>query len=469
MSKEVSMRVKPIFATLLLMAVAMLFLPRPTPAATAPDFVALAEDLKPSVVNISTSKTVRLRRPVLPGPRSPQQDFFDDFFERFFQGQPQTPRKERSLGSGFVISADGYILTNDHVVDGADEIKVRLSDGRNFTATVKGLDPKLDLALLKIEAGDKLPVARLGDSGALKVGEWVMAIGNPFGLEQTVTVGIVSAKGRVIGAGPYDDFIQTDASINPGNSGGPLFNTAGEVVGINTAIVASGQGIGFAIPINAAKSILTQLKETGHVTRGWLGVSVQLVTEDLAESFGLKEPKGALVAEVIADSPAEKAGIKRGDIILTFDGHEVDAINDLPRLVAATPAGKEVRMSVFRNGKTHELTATIGKLQEDREEAEEAGAASDRLGLNVADVTPEVAQRYGLQAGKGALVTGVDPSGPAAVSNLQPGDLILEVNGRETRSAAAFRAEVDKTKPGEVLRLLIQRGDALLYTTVKAK
>jgi serine protease Do len=406
---------------------------------------------------------------VLPGPRSPQQDFFDDFFDRFFQGQPQTPRKERSLGSGFVISADGYILTNDHVVDGADEIKVRLSDGRNFTATVKGLDPKLDLALLKIEAGDKLPVARLGDSGALKVGEWVMAIGNPFGLEQTVTVGIVSAKGRVIGAGPYDDFIQTDASINPGNSGGPLFNTAGEVVGINTAIVASGQGIGFATPINAAKSILTQLKETGHVSRGWLGVSVQLVTEDLAESFGLKEPKGALVAEVIADSPAEKAGIKRGDIILTFDGHEVDAINDLPRLVAATPAGKEVRLSVFRNGKTIEVTATVGKLQEEREETETAGASSDRLGLNVADVTPEVAQRYGLQAGKGALITGVDPAGPAAASNLHPGDLILEVNGRETRSATAFRAEVEKTKPGEVLRLLIQRGDALLYTTVKVK
>jgi serine protease Do len=465
MSKEVFMRVQPIFAALLLLAVATLAFPRPTPAATVPDFVVLAKDLKPAVVNISTSKTVRLRRPVLPGPRSPQQDFFD----RFFQGQPQTPRKERSLGSGFVISADGYILTNDHVVDGADEIKVRLSDGRNFTATVKGLDPKLDLALLKIEAGDKLPVARLGDSGALKVGEWVMAIGNPFGLEQTVTVGIVSAKGRVIGAGPYDDFIQTDASINPGNSGGPLFNTAGEVVGINTAIVASGQGIGFAIPINAAKSILTQLKETGHVSRGWLGVSVQLVTEDLAESFGLKEPKGALVAEVIADSPAEKAGIKRGDIILTFDGHEVDAINDLPRLVAATPAGKEVRLSVFRNGKTIEVTATVGKLQEEREETETAGASSDRLGLNVADVTPEVAQRYGLQAGKGALITGVDPAGPAAASNLHPGDLILEVNGRETRSATAFRAEVEKTKPGEVLRLLIQRGDALLYTTVKGK
>jgi serine protease Do len=469
MSKEVFMRVQPIFAALLLLAVATLAFPRPTPAATVPDFVVLAKDLKPAVVNISTSKTVRLRRPVLPGPRSPQQDFFDDFFDRFFQGQPQTPRKERSLGSGFVISADGYILTNDHVVDGADEIKVRLSDGRNFTATVKGLDPKLDLALLKIEAGDKLPVARLGDSGALKVGEWVMAIGNPFGLEQTVTVGIVSAKGRVIGAGPYDDFIQTDASINPGNSGGPLFNTAGEVVGINTAIVASGQGIGFAIPINAAKSILTQLKETGHVSRGWLGVSVQLVTDELAESFGLKEPKGALVAEVIAGSPAEKAGIKRGDIILTFDGHEVDAINDLPRLVAATPAGKEVRLSVFRNGKTHEFTATIGKLQEDEKETERAGASSDRLGLNVADVTPEVAQRFGLQAGKGALITGVDPAGPAAASNLHPGDLILEVNGRETRSATAFRAEVEKTKPGEVLRLLIQRGDALLYTTVKGK
>ncbi len=464
------MRNRPISAFLLCLAVAALVAPGAVVAATSPDFVSLARDLKPAVVNISTAKTVRPRRPALPGPRSPYNDFFDDFFDRFFQGQPQTPHKERSLGSGFVISGDGYILTNDHVVEGADEIKVRLSDGRTFKAVVKGLDPKLDLALLKIEAGDKLPVARLGDSGSLKVGEWVMAIGNPFGLEQTVTVGIVSAKGRVIGAGPYDDFIQTDASINPGNSGGPLFNTEGEVVGINSAIVAGGQGIGFAIPINAAKDILPQLKETGHVTRGWLGVSVQTVTTDLAESFGLKEPQGALVAEVVKGSPAEAAGLRRGDIILTFDGQKVDAINDLPRLVAATPIGRNVQLSVFRDGKTVELTTVVGKLQEGEEEtATAAGAAGDRLGLSVTDVTPEAARIYGLQAEKGALVTGVAPTGPAAESNLRPGDLILEVNSTEIADAAAFRAAMAKVKPGEVLRLLIQRGDGLLYTTVKAQ
>jgi len=462
------MRLRNLLSGGLALAAAALLLPSPLPAATPPDFVALARELKPAVVNISTAKTVRPRRPALPGPRSPYNDFFDDFFDRFFQGQPQAPRKERSLGSGFIISGDGYILTNDHVVDGADEIKVKLSDGRTFTATVKGLDPKLDIALLKIDAGDHLPVARLGDSKELQVGEWVMAIGNPFGLEQTVTVGIVSAKGRVIGAGPYDDFIQTDASINPGNSGGPLFNSSGEVVGINTAIVAGGQGIGFATPVNAAKNILPQLKETGHVTRGWLGVSVQLVTEELAESFGLKEPKGALVAEVVAGSPAEKAGIRRGDIILLFDGREVDAINDLPRLVAAAAVGQKVKLTVFRNGKTEELTAEIGKLREGGEETGAAGAG-DRLGLTVADITPEASRLYGLQGEKGALITAINPSGPAAEANLRPGDLVVEVNGEQTDDAAAFRAALAKAKGGQVLRLLIQRGDSLLYTTVKVE
>jgi len=449
------------------LSAAVFLFPSPLPAAAPPDFVALASELKPAVVNISTAKTVRPRRPTLPSPRSPYNDFFDDFFDRFFQGQPQAPHKERSLGSGFIISGDGYILTNDHVVEGADEIKVKLSDGRTFIATVKGLDAKLDLALLKIDAGDHLPVARLGDSGALQVGEWVMAIGNPFGLEQTVTVGIVSAKGRVIGAGPYDDFIQTDASINPGNSGGPLFNSNGEVVGINTAIIAGGQGIGFATPVNAAKSILPQLKETGHVTRGWLGVSVQLVTEELAESFGLKEPKGALVAEVVAGSPAEKAGIRRGDIILTFDGREVDAINDLPRLVAATTVGQKVKLTVFRNSKNEELTAEIGRLKEEGEE--KAAGGGGRLGLSVTDVTPETTRLYGLQGEKGALITAIDPRGLAAEANLRPGDLVVEVNGEETDSAAAFRSAVAQAKAGQVLRLLIRRGDSLLYTTVKVE
>ena len=299
-------------------------------AAQPPDFVSLAEQLKPAVVNIGTAKTVKPRTPSYPGPQGPHGDMFEEFFERFFRNAPQSPRKERSLGSGFIISQDGYILTNDHVVDGADEIKVKLSDGREFTGEIRGLDPKLDLALIKIDAGEDLPVARLGDSEAIKVGEWVMAIGNPFGLEQTVTVGIVSAKGRVIGAGPYDDFIQTDASINPGNSGGPLFNMRGEVVGINTAIVAQGQGIGFAIPVNMAKQIIPQLRDEGRVTRGWLGVTVQALNKELADSFGLDSTHGALVNEVIEDSPADKAGLKRGDIIVEYDGTRVDELNDLP-------------------------------------------------------------------------------------------------------------------------------------------
>jgi serine protease Do len=367
----------------------------PVPAASTPDFAALAEQLRPAVVNISTAKTVQPRAPVFRGPQHPGRDLFEEFFERFFQGMPQPgPRTERSLGTGFIISDDGYILTNDHVVDGADEIKVKLADGRTFSATVKGLDPKLDLALVKIEAGKNLPAVKLGDSDQLRIGEWVMAIGNPFGLEQTVTVGIVSAKGRVIGAGPYDDFIQTDASINPGNSGGPLFNVSGEVVGINTAIVSGGQGIGFAIPVNMAKQIVPQLRDDGKVTRGWLGVVVQPLSEELAQSFGLERPRGALVSEVVKDSPAERAGFKRGDVILRFDGREIDERNDLPRIVAATRVGKSVPVVVFRDGKEREFTVEIGKLAGDEAAVAGAGEAEGQLGLKVAPLTAETARRY---------------------------------------------------------------------------
>ena len=308
----------------------------------SPDFVALAKKLKPAVVNVSTAKTIAPQKKFHRAPSPFGTDPFEEFFDRFFENAPQRSYKQRSLGSGFIISDDGYILTNNHVVAGADEIKVKLGDKREFKAEVKGTDEKLDLALIKIEAKDHFPVARLGDSDTIEVGEWVMAIGNPFGLEQTVTAGIVSAKGRVIGSGPYDDFIQTDASINPGNSGGPLFNAQGEVIGINTAIVAGGQGIGFAIPINMAKGIITQLKEKGKVTSGWLGVSIQAMTPELAQSFGLEAEKGALVNEVMKDSPADKAGIKSGDIILEFDGKAVHEMNELPRLVAETPVGKKV-------------------------------------------------------------------------------------------------------------------------------
>ncbi len=438
-------------------------------SASLPDFVTLSKQLKPAVVNISTAKTVKSQRPSRPGPRSPHQDFFDDFFERFFEGMPhQAPRKAKSLGSGVIISHDGYILTNDHVVNGADEIEVKLTDGRTFTASIKGQDDKLDLALLQIDTGEELPVAELGNSEALEIGEWVMAIGNPFGLEQTVTAGIVSAKGRVIGAGPYDNFIQTDASINPGNSGGPLFNLQGEVVGINTAIVAGGTGIGFAIPINAAKEILPQLKTTGHVVRGWLGVSIQQMSEELAESFGLKKVYGALVTEVVKDSPAEQAGLKRGDVILSYDGKELEDMKDLPRLVAATPVDKKVRMTIFRDGKEKKLKVKVGQLKDAKQQTEVTTSEGGQLGLTVVDISPEVMRRFNLETGDGVLITGIDRDGPAAKANLNHGDVILEVNGNEIKDAADFRKTVAKTDKGDVLRLLIRRGESILYTTLQA-
>ncbi len=436
-------------------------------AAQPPDFVDLAASLKPAVVNISTAKTVQQRMPSFRGPSPHGNDPFEEFFNRFFQGNPRAPRKERSLGSGFIISGDGYILTNDHVVEGADEIKVKLSDGREFSGEIRGLDPKLDLALIKIEAGEDLPFAKLGDSEGIRVGEWVMAIGNPFGLEQTVTVGIVSAKGRVIGAGPYDDFIQTDASINPGNSGGPLFNVKGEVVGINTAIVAGGQGIGFAIPVNMAKQIIPQLRDEGHVTRGWLGVTVQALNTELAESFGLETTHGALVNEVVDGSPAADAGLKRGDIILEYDGTTVDELNDLPRLVAATAVGETVKVTIFRDGKERTVKVKIGKLDEEGAKtvanAEEPGGV---IGMTVVNITPELVARYGLESQDGILVTRIDPDGPAAAANLRIGDLILEADGHEIKSVKDFEELVGRMSSGKVLRLLVQRQTTLLYTTV---
>ncbi|WP_305043574.1 DegQ family serine endoprotease [Geoalkalibacter sp.] len=459
-------------ALILPLLLALFFtIPSPPAAAAPPDFSQLAQEMMPSVVNISTSKTVQRRSPRLPGPGGPGGDLFDEFFERFFRGMPDAqPRQQQSLGSGFIISADGYILTNDHVVSGADEIRVRLSDGRSFDATLRGTDAKLDLALLKIDTGEKLPVAPLGNSEELKIGEWVMAIGNPFGLNQTVTVGIVSAKGRVIGAGPYDDFIQTDASINPGNSGGPLFNMRGEVVGINTAIVAQGQGIGFAIPINAAQIVLPQLREEGRVTRGYLGVQIQPVTQELATSFGLTETKGALVVDVLKDSPAEKAGLRRGDIILEFDGRKIDSMNDLPRFVAATSVGSDSRLKIWRDGKTRELRIQVGRMSEEEPQVRAAtGDEAGSLGLSFADLTPETALAHGLEGKQGALIVDIDPTGPAAAANLRPGDLIVEISGRALTSAADLQAVLKSVKKDQVLRLLVQRRDGLFYTTLKAR
>lgn len=433
-------------------------------ASGLPDFADLAEQNKPAVVNVSTAKIVTQRQRPQVAPGSP----FDDFFNRFFNGQPGLSHKQRSLGSGFFISSDGYIITNEHVVDGADEIKIKLSDGRTFDATVKGADQKLDLALLKVDADEDLPVARLGDSDKLRTGEWVMAIGNPFGLEQTVTAGIVSAKGRVIGAGPYDDFIQTDASINPGNSGGPLFNSAGQVVGINTAIIAGGTGIGFAIPINAVKAIVEQLRTSGRVTRGWLGVSVQQMTPELAESFNLEKDRGALVAEVIKDSPAEKAAIRRGDVILSFNGHEIMDMRDLPRLVAETAVDEKVSLQILRDGKLKEIKVTIARLADQGDSGQfVAGGDKDKIGLTLSEIDRETARKYRLDTTSGLLITEVEPGSPSAEVGLQPGDIILEANGRQTETLRDFNVATEKTPPTGILRLLIRRDDNLLFVAMR--
>ena len=351
----------------------------PVKTMTLPSFTELAKKLTPVAVNISTTKIFKGKKSMRQfeppgggrgdsGEADPYRDFFgDDFFRRFFGDMPQRDYKQQSLGSGFIIDKEGYILTNNHVVAGADAIKVKLASEKEYDAKIIGRDEKTDIALIKItKAPNDLPVAVLGDSDRLEVGEWVMAIGNPFGLQETVTVGVVSAKSRTIGAGAYDDFIQTDASINPGNSGGPLFNLNGEVVGINTAIFSPSGGnigIGFASPINMAKKIVKQLKEKGKVTRGWLGVIVQEVTPDLAKSFGLKEGKGALVADVEKGAPADVAGIKQGDVIVSFDGKTIAKMADLPLMVAETAVGKEVTITILREGSEKVFTGKDRRAQ----------------------------------------------------------------------------------------------------------
>lgn len=424
----------------------------------APDFVTLAENLKPVVVNISTTKNPP---PVKRFHRSPNQsnDPFQDFFDRFFEDMPRRPQQQRSLGSGFIISDQGYILTNNHVVAGADEIKVRLSDGREFKGEVKGADDKLDLALVKIDTKEHLPVAQLGNSDDIKVGEWVLAIGNPFGLSQTVTAGIVSATGRVIGSGPYDDFIQTDASINPGNSGGPLFDTEGKVIGINTAIVAGGQGIGFAIPINMAKDVLPQLEDKGKVIRGWLGVTVQPITPDLAKSFGLENDKGALISDVVKDGPAAKAGLKSGDIVLEFAGKKVREVSELPRLVAITPVGKDVTMKIVRDGKTQDVTVKIGRLSDGGEEGN-LKAAEVKFGMTVRELNKDVAARLGLKETEGVVVSGVQSGSVAEEAGILPGDIIREIGGRTIKTLKDYEQAMRSYKKGDVARFLLRRGDS---------
>ncbi|MDH7500087.1 MAG: DegQ family serine endoprotease [candidate division NC10 bacterium] len=431
-------------------------------------FAKLAEKLRPAVVNISTTMVIK-QGPTLRERPTPfgEKDPYREFWEKFFGGQIPQEYETKSLGSGVLINKQGYILTNNHVVENAKEIKVTLFSGKEFPAQVIGRDKKTDLALIKIDAKEDFPVAPLGDSDRLRVGEWVLAIGNPFGLAETVTAGIVSAKGRVIGAGPYDDFIQTDASINPGNSGGPLFNFWGEVVGINTAIVAAGQGIGFAIPINMAKEILPQLKEKGQVTRGWLGVGIQRITPQLAKSFGLKEEGGVLVSQVFKDSPAERAGIKQGDVILEFDGKVTKEIGELSRTVATSPVGKSVTLKIFREGKTLTLQAKIAEMKEEREVAE--APSRKPLGLSVQDITPELARRLGVEEGSGVIVTQVEPRGPAAGAGINRGDVIQEVNRQPVGSVEEFNRALEQAKAEEDILFLVRRGEQSLFIVVPTK
>ena len=436
-------------------------------------FVDLTKRVKPGVVNISTTKVIkgggRVFRHFSPPSRErdPFRDFFgEDFFEKFFGDAPQRDYVQRSLGSGFIIDREGLILTNNHVIEGATEIRVRLSTDKEFSAEVIGRDIKTDLALIKVKPGKDLPMVELGDSDTLEIGEWVMAIGNPFGLAQTVTVGIVSAKGRVIGSGPYDDYIQTDASINPGNSGGPLFNLKGEVVGINTAIVAAGQGIGFAIPINVAKEIIPQLQKKGKVTRGGIGVYVQKLTPDLAKSFGLEQSKGALVADVIPGSAAETGGIRRGDIIIKFNGKDIDEMNELPRVVASTPVGKEVDVVVLREGKSLVLKLKVGELKDEASPAAPEKAKLE-LGMSVQEITPEIARQLRLGEPGGVVVTLVEPGSTTEEAGIQRGDIIREMNGQVIRKLSDYQAAIAKIKKGEIIRFFIKRGERNLYITLR--
>jgi len=429
------------------------------------NFSDLAEKVRPGVVNIQVSKKVKNARfERFGGNPFGNQNPFGDFFGPFEGNQPD--RKQQGVGSGFIMSKEGYILTNNHVVEDADQIKVKLAGGKEFDGKIVGRDPKTDLALIKIEAASDLQPLKLGNSDELKVGNWVVAVGSPFGLEQTVTAGIVSAKGRVIGSGPYDNFIQTDASINPGNSGGPLINLQGEVVGINTAIVASGQGIGFAIPINMAKEIAPQLQKRGHVTRGLLGVAIQDMTPELAKSLGLKESKGALVSQVVPDGPADKAGIEQGDVIVNFDGQGVGDSKDLPRIVALTPVGKTVAVKLLRDGKEVERQAKVGEMGEENTSEAAKSPTHPSLGVTVQNLTPQVARELGLKKSTGVVVTGVESGSPAAEAMIQVGDVIQAVNRKPVKNVDDFVKIVEKDKGGGNLLLLVQRGANSLFAAV---
>lgn len=466
----------------------------PLSAQQAPpaSFADLAEKLSPAVVNISTTARVNVNAEDLQGfmpdmpefpEGSPFNDFFKDFMEKHKEALPKN-RKVNAMGSGFIVDPKGYVVTNNHVVQGAEEVTVILQDNTNLKAKIVGKDKKTDLALLKVETSKPLPAVGWGNSDKMRVGDWILAIGNPFGLGGTVTAGIISARARDINSGPYDDYLQTDASINRGNSGGPMFNLAGEVIGVNTAIFSptgGSIGIGFAIPSSLAQGVIAQLKDHGYTKRGWIGVKIQNVTEDIAQNLGLPKAQGALVSSVDKSGPAKNSGLKTGDVIMTFDGKEVNEMRRLPRIVAETPINKEVDLNVWRDGKTIQLKTKIGELPNKDEEDEpvttsDGGKGKDKpteqtpiaetkvsdLGIGIASLTPALRKKYKLNdASKGLVITSVDQDSAAAETGMAEGDVIVEVNQAPATKTAdvvtAAKAAKDRKKP--LLLLLESNGD----------
>ncbi len=435
------------------------------------DVADLVEKQGPAVVNISTTKLVKRSQEGLPF-TMPDEDDMQEFFRRFFppggpggQGGPMQEIPARGAGSGFIVSSDGYILTNAHVVRGADEVVVKLIDKRKFTAKVIGTDTRTDVAVIKITANN-LPTVKLGDPTRLRVGEAVAAIGSPFGFENSVTAGIVSAKGRSLPSENYVPFIQTDVPINPGNSGGPLFNMQGEVVGINSQIYSrSGgyQGVSFAIPIDVAMEVVNQLKSGGKVSRGWLGVVIQEVTADLADSFGLDRPRGALVAQVQPDTPAAKAGLQAADVILEFNGRPVENSGDLPRMVGMTKPGAQTPLTVWRKGKAQQLTVVLGELPTETAQAEGGSRAFSRGGLALSELNAE--QRRTMDLDHGLMVE--DATGDAARAGIRTGDVILAVNNTKVATVEAFRKAIAAVPNGKSAAILVRRGDGSLYVPLK--
>ncbi len=436
-------------------------------------FADMAEKLLPSVVNVSTTQTVRNTEHIPDMPQFPPGSPFEEFFKNFMdkqKNQDDHPHKATSLGSGFIIDPAGYVVTNNHVIQDADEITVMLQDNSVLKATVVGRDPKVDLALLKVDPGKRqLTAVSFGNSDETRVGDWVLAIGDPFGLGGTVTQGIISARSRDIQAGQYDDFLQTDASINKGNSGGPMFNMAGEVIGINTAIYSptgGSIGIGFAIPSSLAKPVIDDLKKFGKIRRGWLGVHIQSLDQDLADSMGLSTDKGALVAQVSENGPAAKAGIMDGDVILRFDGNEINEMRRLPRIVAETPIGKKVDVDVWRDGKPVTVSIVVGELKEEepkeaKAETKSSGPKSTTnfagLGFSVGAITPQIRDKFGLDdKAKGIVVMDVNSSGPAAEKGLHPGDIIIEAGQQPLLAPADLTKIVDKAKQAGQRTLLFR-------------